>query len=391
MRHRNILVIREGYFPFDPRVRKEVLALKESGFDVTVLCIGKRDEMKHEIWQGIKIVRVKLEHKRGKIMRYIYEYLFFFLIAFNRALKWHINKKFCIVQVNTLPDFLIFSVLPLKILGAKLVLDVHEPMAELWETLFKGKISKIVSLFVKIVSFLSFKVPNVILTVTSEMKTLVKKRGAGNKKIYVLHNLPNPRDFPKLEVEKKDDNFILVTHGSVEERYGLDNVLDALNLLKNEENNLRFWIIGEGSYLNELKDKAEELGIKHMVKFWGFLPFEQVIKLLNMSDAGIVPMKKNPYSDLIHTNKMYEFMLLEKPVIISKTNAVMRIFNENEVIYFEPGDAHSLAESIQKLVHDPSLSSKLVVNALRKVESLSWEVEKKNYLNCIFYLVEKGT
>lgn len=387
MRLFKILMIRQGYFPDDPRVRKEAFALRQAGWDVHILCIGRTHEKKRENIKGINIYRLHLPHMRKGILRYLWEYGRFYFFALVNSLKLHFRFKLDIIQVNTMPDFLIFAVLPARMLGVKLVLDVHEPMAELWKTLFpNNKFTNCICNFIKFVSRLSFRVSDKLITVTEEMRELIKKRGGYKKEILVIHNLPDPKEFylPSSSsfLHKDKDKFILVTHGSVEERYGIDTVLEALALLKKRGigGKLEYWIIGDGSYLLYLKEKARDLGIQNQVKFWGFLPFNKMVELLNEADVGIVAMKKNPYSDLIHTNKVYEFVHLKKPVIISHRKAISEIFSSSDVMYFEAGNPFSLAEVISQVVDNENLRAKLVQNALKKIENIKWEIEKEKYI-----------
>ena len=73
-------------------------------------------------------------------------------------------------------------------------------------------------------------------------------------------------------------------------------VIKAVNELKNEYPSIKFYICGYGSYETHLKKLTEELRCEDHVKFFGYLPFDELLNLLRNSDAGIISMPQTPYS-----------------------------------------------------------------------------------------------
>ena len=87
--------------------------------------------------------------------------------------------------------------------------------------------------------------------------------------------------------------------------------------------------------------------------FLGWLSWEDLVRELQAADAGVVPMKANAYSHLIHTNKMYDYTIFGKPVVASRLRSMERYFGNDAVYYFEPGDPESPAEALLKVAADP--------------------------------------
>ena len=100
-------------------------------------------------------------------------------------------------------------------------------------------------------------------------------------------------------------------------------------------------------------------------------------------DIGIVPIRKNSYSDLVHTNKMFEFIAMKRPVIISRTKAVEDFFGSDDCClkYFESGDEKGLAQCIIELYHNPDKRKIMASSAFAKFESVHWEKSKEVYCN----------
>ena len=114
------------------------------------------------------------------------------------------------------------------------------------------------------------------------------------------------------------------------------------------------------------------------------------MRCLQSADAGVIAMRRSPYSELIDTNKMYEYIALRKPVIITRLKPVARQFNESCVKLFEPGDVEDLARCILELYLDPQRGRELAENAYKRFEQLCWGHEKKKYVQVVHDLVIHG-
>lgn len=385
-RLKRICIIRQWYYPIDPRVRKEAQVSVDVGYNVDLICLRKPGEKKRESMSGINIYRLPMKHRRGSIVRYLFEYLFFFLLSGLVLLRLYFRHKYKIIQVNTMPDFLVFATFIPKLLGAKVLLDMHEPVPELWATKFGNRFQFFIELL-KLVEQLSIRYADKVLTVTEHLKDVYVSRGADASKITVVLNVPDNKIFNfylcKANCKGTKHRFILISHGTIEKRWGLDLAIKAVALLRNKIPNIQLNILGEGEYLSELRKLVSELNLGECVHFLGYLPFDGMLKMLAESDIGLVPMEKNAYSDLIHTNKMFEYIAMGKPVIISRTKAVEAYLNDSCLMFFRPGDERDLAHAILELCDNPAKRESLIYNAQKRYEKISWDVMKKIYLEVI--------
>ena len=119
-------------------MKREAEALLDHGYDVHVLCLRKDGEPAREIVNSVKVRRLPVGHRRGTIGRYLLEYNAFFALPTLGLTKLHARHRLHAVQVNTMPDYLVFATLLPRLGGAKVVLHMHEPMPELFGTLFDG-------------------------------------------------------------------------------------------------------------------------------------------------------------------------------------------------------------------------------------------------------------
>jgi hypothetical protein len=125
-----VLVIRQHYFPLDIRVRREVEALRSAGHEVDVICVARSGERWRERWGGVRIVRIPFDLRHGGSVSYILKYGVFAVVAGMLAAALHLRRRYGLVQVNSLPDTLVFSALVPRLLGARVLLDLHETMPE---------------------------------------------------------------------------------------------------------------------------------------------------------------------------------------------------------------------------------------------------------------------
>ncbi len=383
---KKVCIIRQGYFPYDVRVRKEALALIDKGYQVDVICLQDSGEERQEVYRGVHIYRVPMQHRRGSVLNYLYEYLAFFYRAGVKVSSLFFRKRYDFIQVNTLPDFLVFATLIPKIFGAKVILDLHEPSPELYGSIF-GFDKKLLIRIVKFAEQISIRYADKVITVSDQMKDNYVKRGASASKISVILNVPNlefnPDRYKEYYQGHKNEKFSLICHGLIVKRYRHQTLIKAVSLLRDKIPGIQLNILGKGEYEGELKKLVSNIQVGDYVRFHGVIPFEEMIKMIAKSDIGVVAVEKNPYSDLVHTNKMFELIAMKKPVIISKTRAVEEFFGPDDscLKFFESGDEKGLARRILELYQHPETRAKMVKNAYAKFESVRWEKMQEVYCN----------
>jgi glycosyltransferase involved in cell wall biosynthesis len=229
-----------------------------------------------------------------------------------------------------------------------------------------------------------------VLTVTREMRDNFGSRGADINKITVVVNVPDDRVFrldrydhlkERIAAVKKEERrkgiFRVLCHGTIEARYGVDLIVRAVARLMDDIPGIEFRFMGAGEDLPAVLDLARELRAESHVTFLGFVPFETMIEEILTADVTVVPVKKNPYSVLVHTNKMYEYVALHKPVVASRLDSVAAYFPEDSLVFFEPGNDADLADKLRYVFAHPEEMS---TNATGIYETYRWEREKKKYL-----------
>jgi glycosyltransferase involved in cell wall biosynthesis len=392
-KQKRVCIVRHSFYPFELNVKREAEALVKEGYAVSIICLRQDDERAHERVGGVDVHRLPVGHQRGNILRYAFEYNAFFLLASLKLLQLWLKGRFDAIQVNTMPDALVFTTLIPKLFGAKVVLHMHEPMPELFGTMFKKWYRWYFIWIIKVAEKFSLMFADRVLTVTREMRDNFGRRGADVNKITVIVNVPDENLFrPQLyehlrekiarikKEERRQGIFRIFTHGAIERRYGVDVMVRAVHHLVHKIPGIRFHFLGKGDYLDDVLRLAKELKVEGQVEFLGFVPFESMVEEILLADIGIVPVKKNPYSNLVHTNKMYEYIALDRPVIASRLDSVTSYFSEDSILYFESGNAEDLADKIFHLfAHPEEIEARM--SRIREVyDTYRWDREQQKYL-----------
>jgi len=221
------------------------------------------------------------------------------------------------------------------------------------------------------------------ITVTEALKQRFAERGARGDRITVVLT-GNPADFHQLGDTPargpEDRSFTLITHGTIEDRYGHDTILQALALVRDELPDLRFVFTGRGRGLPRVLELIDQLGLNDIVRFEGMVSENRLNELLRSADVGIVSQKASSYSHLVHTNKMVDFWTFGLPTIHSRLHAVADQYGEGPLEFYEPDDPQDLARAIRQLHYDSDRRAELVENGRRALREHGWEVQRRVYL-----------
>ncbi|UOY00203.1 glycosyltransferase [Blastococcus sp. PRF04-17] len=377
-RGRVCLVRQRDYYELS--LRREAEALRDAGFDVDIVCLREPGTPAVEVDGGVTLHRLPLRRRRGGPLNYVLDYLGFFLAATVTVAKLHLQRPFVAVQANSMPDILAFTALVPRLLGAKAIAFMKEPTPELGETKYG---SRRLGRVLQWVEQAALRYVDLAFTVTEDLKEVYVGRGADPDKIVVVLNGPDARHL----LEHRTDDarpdpryFTAVCHGLVDDRYGHDLMLRAVAMTADRLPDLRLRITGTGDYVDELQRLIEAEGVADRVQYLGWVDMPTLVGELQRADVGVVAQKGSPYSHLVHTNKMYEYVLFDLPVVASRLRSTARYLGDDAVQYFEPGSAESLAEALVALHDDPERRRSLVAAARERCRSLTWEAQKRTYL-----------
>jgi glycosyltransferase involved in cell wall biosynthesis len=386
-----ICVIRQGYYTLDPRVRREVQALTTAGHQVDVITLRRPGERGLDQEGDVTVHRVWLPGGRRGQFWYLVQYGLFFVIAAAMAAWLHLRRRFDLVQVNSMPDSLVFAAFIPRLLGARVLLDLQECMPEFYMVKFGTEAGHPLVRLVAWVEQAAIRFADAAITCTDQMAGALFSRGAARDKVAVIVNGSDEDIFDPTHAEAapRAEEFRLISHGTLEYRYGLDTIVRAVALLRDEIPGLRLDLIGEGTALEELRSLVQELGVEDRVFVPGhFVPMADLVQAIAAADAGVVAIRRDAFRDLTLCNKMFDFIAMRKPAIVSRTHSVDVYFGDSCFAMFTDGDAQDLARAIRDVHRDPDLRDRLIRQSTTTAEPYRWPAQRERYLQIVQALIE---
>ena len=386
---RSVCQVVQNVYDVDPRVRRKAEALVAAGYSVDVLALRADGGQKNYCLNGVQVRTLALGKKRGSIARYLFEYAAFFLWTFIRLPVQMMRRRYSVIDVNSLPDFLIFAPILARWMGAKLVLDLHEITPEFYMSKYGvGENSWTIRLLTYL-ERISVRFADHVITINEPIENLLASRGLDRSKSTIVMNAvdearmaagsnsssaPAPRDAEK---------FVMMYHGTLTSLYGLDIAIEAFALAHTEMPGAELWILGSGPEKDALAQLAKARGLSVKVRLVGQVPATEILGWLGQCDAGILPIRRDVFLDFAFPNKLPEFIIAGKPVIISRLKAIRHYFSEDALAYFEPNDPADLARAMLRIYDDRESRARLTVAARGEYEPIRWAVMKQRYLTLV--------
>ena len=362
LRGKRAAIVLYSYYATDPRPRREAEALQLAGMEVDVVCLRQDvGEPRHERLGGVHIHRVPLKRRRAGKLTYAIQYFSFFVSAFFLLTWWRLRRRYHLVHVHNMPDFLVFSALLPKMLGARIILDLHDPMPELMVTIFGLKTDSVGVRLLKWTEKLSIRFADQILTVNQACKEIFSARSCAAEKIQILMNVPDERVFKYrscLDHPERDPArpFVVMFHGSIVERNGLDIAVEALRVLRAHVpsgRTLDLWrqyaVFEQSDGLSGPKWQRERGSVILGQKSLG-----EIVAAIRLCDVGVIPNRNNAFTEINTPTRIFEYLSLGKPVISPRAKGITDYFGPEDMIYFELGDAADLARQLEFVYRQPA-------------------------------------
>lgn len=360
MKKNILLIVQNNSFPFDKRVFREAISLKNNGNNVFAISPRSgHDKEKNDIVDGIKIKRYKDFIAKGHISSYIFEYLNSIVRIFLLTVGLIIKEDIKIIHVANPPDFFWPIALLGKVLGIKFIYDQHDLAPEMSRSKFQNNfIFKVLLWNEK----LTVKFSDAIIVVNETFKKrLIEKWNINADKCHVVYNGP-PSDFLPTEniglSEQHKNKKVILYIGLMTVNDNIEIIINAANELINNRNvkDVHFLLVGDGDVRLQMENLANSYGISDNIEFTGIVNHDKVKEYLHVADVCIAPDLPNNLNEYLTLVKVLEYMKCSKAFVA---------FNLKETFNFA-GDAGLYAENeidfvdkIQELIENPELEKEM--------------------------------
>lgn len=387
-------------YPGDPRPRRAIQALVDEGMAVDLLCLADEKSVAREEAGLLRVRRIPIEHKRGGAIAYAYTYSAFILICGTILAFRSIRKPYDLTYIHNMPDVLVLSALVPKVLGSKVIIDLHDPMPELMRTIYRLEEASAGVRFIKWLERMSLSLTDAVVTVNQACKDLFSTRSCRADKIGVVMNSPDEKIFPfRPSVSGSGGNgssgragrFVVMYHGSLVERNGLDLAIDALDIVKDQIPGIELRVYGRATpFLDRVLESVRARGLEPHVRYLGPRNLEQLVTDIGACDVGVIPNHRNAFTDINTPTRIFEYLSLGRVVIAPRTKGIEDYFSPESLVYFESGDSSDLAAKLRYVYANPDEAGLTVTRGQEVYREHTWQKERATLLEIVKSQVGDG-
>jgi glycosyltransferase involved in cell wall biosynthesis len=372
-------------YDFDQRVKRyaDVLIGPDNRVDVIVLKHG--NQKTKETSNGVNIYRTqkKRDNLKGPIS-YLLDYLRFFIVGSLLLLVKQIRHGYDVIHVHNLPDFLVFMALIPKLMGAKIILDIHDILPEFYCQKFGIEFTSFKIRLLLLVERISIRFADHVIVSNDLWRTkIINRTEISPHKCTTILNYPCIEFYENVSDKSTNNEFSIIYPGTVSQHHGVDIAVKALACVREKIPNVRLHICLQKSYLrssnnyhNSLILLCNRLNLRNNVKFFEPVPVDQLGKIFKSVDLGVVPKRAGIFSSEAFSTKILEFMAAGLPTAASKTTVDQYYFDDSMIMFFEPGNHKDLARCIIEFFEKPWKGEFIVKNAKKFVAKNNWELKK---------------
>jgi glycosyltransferase involved in cell wall biosynthesis len=385
-----VAIVVHAIFPGDPRVRRQSDALMDAGYEVDVIALRQPGEAAEERDGALRIVRQPINRSFVGFAGHIAEYVAFTAMAALTLAREHRSRRYDLVQVATVPDFLSFAAIPERLAGVPLLLDLHEDMPEFFRDRFTHPLVRPLLPIVDVATRASAALADRLITVHEPLRQLSIARGVAPERISVVMNGADGRLFDPERYGRRpfmaDGELRLIHHSNLQRIYGLDRAIHGLALLP-PRLRWRLDVYGDGPWRDPIERAVAESRTADRVTLHGRVSIDDLPAFLAAADIGLVPSLKEPYLEYSLSTKLLELAAMGVPTIASDLATFRHHFTDAALHYVPGGQPAAVARAVEALVGDPAATVAMGEEARRQAEPYGWEAQRDRYVALVEGLV----
>ena len=377
-----LIVVENLPVPLDRRVWQESCALRDAGYEVAVICPKMRGyNAAYEELEGIHIYRHWISDEAGGFLGFFAEYASALWGEFWLTWKVWRRHRFKVIHLCNPPDLLFLLTLPFKLLGVKVIYDVHD----VWPEFFEAKFGKRGLFYwaVRAAERASHFFANIVLATNESVKEVALERGKKRAEdVFVVRTAPSMRT---AEVAaditlKRGRRFLVGYVGVMGNADGVQYLVEAANHIVHKlgRSDVQFLLMGTGPEYQSLLEMRAQKNLEEFVDMPGRVSNEFLFTALQTIDLGASADPINSYNNHCTMNKVLEYMEFGKPQVMFDLKEG-RASAGSASLYIPENSAEALARGILELLDNPERREKMGIEGKRRfTEELNWEKSVEN-------------
>jgi glycosyltransferase involved in cell wall biosynthesis len=370
--------------PTDSRVRRHCEALARHGWRVYQLGLAADGERPVGRLNGVVLVRWARPRYRGaRLTRYLVAYTAFFWWARRLLRRLRRTQRIDVVHVNNIPNFMMWVAAPERRRGSGVILDLHDPVPELYLSKFGGRPGT--GTMVRLLECeerLASRPADVVLCVHEPHRAMTVAHGVDAAKIRVVENLADDILFPMQPARPAAP--LVAYHGTVARRMGLDALIEAVRTLRREGLPVRGAVWGDGDAVEALRKTRDRLGLTDDIEIPGQrFRAEQLLPRLRDVGIGVVPLRRDAFTDIMLPVKVLEYVRLGIPVVATWTPTMAYYFPEDTVTFLRDSSATGLANALRTLLAAPEQARARAARAQGLPIARAWQDREQSFVRIV--------
>ncbi|MBN9692884.1 MAG: glycosyltransferase [Verrucomicrobia bacterium] len=389
---RRVGVLLYSCYPSDSRPRRAAEALAAAGAQVELICLQEKTPAPYwETISGVQVTRVPLRQRRGGKLTYAFQYGMFFAWCAGLLTKRSLSRRYDVIHAHNMPDFLVLASWIPRCLGARVILDLHDPMPELFMSLYRRDSD---DWLIRLLCWMErhcIHFSHLVLTPNEAFRQRFVSRSGSFSKVQVVMNTPEESIFDPVAFPapaSRAPGFRLMYHGLIAERHGLDLAIEALVKVRPQIPGVTLDIFGEpNTYLEEILELARQRGVADCLKIHGMVTEHVIARHIMDSDLGLVPNRFSPFIAINLPTRIFEYLAMNRPVVVPATRGIQDYFGPQDLLFFLPNDPASLAEQIVWAYRHPVELAHLTRRGHAIYRRHRWQQEKDRLLTLVSRLL----
>lgn len=385
VRPRALVLVENLSVPFDRRVWQECTTLRDSGWDVEVICPqgDGHDTEPEVVVDGVLIHRYPLVAATGGPRGYVTEYSSAVRQTMALARRVADERGVDVVHLCNPPDLLFLVARMLRRRGTRVVFDQHDLVPELYLSRFRAK-KDALYWATRGLEYLTYRTADVVISTNESYRAVALGRGRCDPdRVFTVRSAPRVERFRRVAPRPKlarGRRHLLAYLGVMGPQDGVDHAVYALRRLADRRDDWHAVFMGGGDVLDDVRDLAARLGLADRITFTGHADDDTILPVLSTASVGIAPDPYNPLNDVSTMNKIVEYMAMGLPVVsFDLTEA--RVSAGEAALYAVPNSDAELAGLISDLLDDPARREAMgQVGRERVAGALSWDESEKRLL-----------
>jgi glycosyltransferase involved in cell wall biosynthesis len=383
-------------YPWDVRVEKVSRALGQE-HEVHLVSRNLKRQPTYELRDGLHIHRLPTMPWLPARLHAILGFPAFFNPLWIHAI-WRTARRSGaqVLLVRDLP-LALSSVLVGRLLGIPVILDMAENYPAMIQDVWDSGRARIGDRLVRsprlvrLIERLAVRLVHHVVVVVDESMDRLAAAGVPAAKMSLVMNTPpvaradqhaSP-DRPRPE-PRQPDELVIAYLGLLEEPRGLGTAIQAMREVRRRLPRARLFIIGSGRDDAQLRAEAGRTAGADGIEFKGWVEYQEALAWLSRCDVGLVPHHATESWQTTIPNKLFDYMSLGKPVIVSSVRPTARIVTEEQCgLVFQDRDAASLADAIVRM-GDPAFRQACGRRGREAiVRRYNWEADERRLFSAI--------